>query len=265
MEFDFSVSAESVKQNPNKDIDIGSKLLQLSHSIDKTKNIDDTDTKFSEEHSDMKLSSIQLTETTIHSTSSKTNPSKTTSSYSTRSSNDETLHPTAINATKMWEHFIPRVKKIGPGPYFDRKIVNISSTIEPTTTNGTEVKDKLAQEYDIKDHLNDSSRFVGFHKSIESNSSMKALNQSKTQTDELKRIDNTTSPKSNHTSADDTKRAKVVKIVTLSSGIKSNAKDNTNTTSSPDLLSTSQKDYSYNDKFQFKNSTMLTTKGKEMK
>ena len=68
VELDFPVSSESVKQTPQKGrkkIKVGNKLLQLSQSFDKTKDTDETNYENTEEKSESMSSNVTSTKGNI--------------------------------------------------------------------------------------------------------------------------------------------------------------------------------------------------------
>ena len=160
--FEFSLSAEKVKQMhkvKDQGINVGNKMLQLSRSVDKIKA--ERNTNHGKEP-EPRLSIIPYTNNTIPHTASRMSSEKGNSSDGLYVSNDVTLTPNSTKANRIWESFIPGYNNISTGSDMSNETKIMSTTTKATTNDNKVSKTFNVEKYNIKDHMNDSSRFVGF-------------------------------------------------------------------------------------------------------
>ena len=263
-EFEFSLSAEKVKQKRNmkhQNVNVGNKLLQLSKSVDKIKVENSTN---HEDEPKPRMSIIPYTNNTIPSSSSRMSSEKSNTSNSLKISNNATIAPKSTKEKKIWENFIPGYNNISTEFDIGHETKIMSITTEATIIDNKVAKTIKVQEYNIKDHMNDSSRFVGFQKSIASNSSMKNMDRSKMADGRQEKIGNNTLPKSFQNQIFDLLRTPNAKNVNSSSSYRNETKDIKMTTYYPAISSSTHKNDTYKDISQSKNSTMLAIKRKEL-
>ena len=221
-ELDISVSSESVKQAPQKErkhMKVSNKLLQLSQFFDNTKDDKEKRFKHTEEESVSMSSNDAPTEGNLSYTTSKIE-----SDTSAKLSNNKSAHHVIShsNSTKMWKSFIPKYKNTNPDHNVPLETTKATTTINASTKDDTENNTISAQNSNTTQKLNESSTFVEFHKNIESNSSMKVLAEPKHKMN-VQTTNNTNLPKPNISKQFETKYKAIEKNVTSSFGLKGNA------------------------------------------
>ena len=178
-ELDFSVSSESVKQAPQKErknMKVSNKFLQLSQSFDKTKDEKETNFEHTEEESVSMSSNDTSTKGNLSSTTSKIE-SDTSAKLGNNKSAYHVISPS--NSTKMLESFIPKYKKTNSDHNIPLVTTKATTTTNAATKDDVENNTMSTKNSNNTQQLNDSSTFVDFHKNIASNSSVKVLTEPK--------------------------------------------------------------------------------------
>ena len=221
-ELDFLVSSESVKQAPQrerKSMKLSNKLLQLSQSLHNTNDDKEKSLEHTEEESVSMSSNDAPTKGNLSYTTSKIE-----SDTSTKSSNNKSAYRVAssLNSTKTWKSFIPKYKKINLDHNVPRETTKATTTINATAKDDVENNTTSAKNSNNKQKLNESSTFVEFHKNIESNSSMNVLTEPNHEMN-VETKNNTNLPKPNYSKQFETKYKAIERNVTSSFGLKGNA------------------------------------------